>query len=534
MASLSTAANTTEVLIIGGGPTGLTLALELSVQKVPFRIIDKATVRSDKSRALSCQPRSLELLMRYGDSRELAARGNAIKGLQYILNKKVVSTVETDGIDLNDTEFRQPLILSQHETETWLEVRLAEQGLAVERGVTATSIEQDVDGATVRLTLPDGACETVRCQYCIGCDGAHSFVRKLAGLRFEGERYASEFALCDAHVKWEHSLKHITVCMGKRWMVLLPLGDGRVRMGMCTVKGEEQPSLERFRREFKRLVPGPFELYGAEWLTTFRLHHRIADEFRTERLLVAGDAAHIHSPIGGQGMNTGIQDAVNLGWKLGCVVRGEKPDSFLDTYTQERRPVGLKILSTTDRMFNFLTGTNWLFVAMRNLLMPWVLPRVYDTREKREKMFRFMMELGLNYRRSPIVDNTNGVGASIQAGDRAPDGRLQGADGTDKQLQQLFRGPNHHIVVFSGLGPGRDVKEQIHDFRRIVSMKQDMLWRKAEIHNIWSEELFANSGRLDVMNALHFRYGMTEAGFILVRPDGYVAQIGVLPYLPPY
>ncbi|EDN91964.1 hypothetical protein SS1G_07825 [Sclerotinia sclerotiorum 1980 UF-70] len=350
----------TAVLIVGAGPTGLTLALELSVQKVPFILIDPLHTPAPNSRALVLHARSAELLSRHPSVvSNLIPLWKQNLGLTFYINKKKAYEVDLtkESVGVFDAEYSGPYFLSQSDTEASLERQLEEYGGKVERGTKATTIVQDDSGVSVRVrkVKEDGyeePEEEIRCQYIVGCDGSHSIVRKSAGLNFEGSAYASDFLLVDVKLKWDYAPDRLTMLMGKEFMMCLPLKDGVYRLILSAPNSkngkpthgeakDDEPTLKDFEEAFQRLATGNIQLEGPPtWIARFKLHHRIADSFRNGRVFVAGDAAHIHSPAGGQGMNTGIQDAINLGWKLGMVIRNEKKDDFLDSYNVERRRVG--------------------------------------------------------------------------------------------------------------------------------------------------------------------------------------------------
>jgi 2-polyprenyl-6-methoxyphenol hydroxylase-like FAD-dependent oxidoreductase len=529
-----------DVLIVGGGPTGTMLALELAIQKVSFRIIDKEPVRSDKSRALVIQPRTLELLNRHGIARDIIALGTVGTGIYIFVNKKLAGKVDLDDLGFDDTVFPLPLWISQADTENLLDQALQRHGHKVERPFTAEKIEQDDTGVSVVLCGADGAEERFRCKYAVGCDGAHSIVRHAAKLTFEGAAYPQDFILADLHLDWsDYPSNRLTMFMGQGVMIGFPLKDGIYRL-IVSRPGRgaenEEVTLEDFQRTFDVLAPGTAILRDPIWLARFHLHHRGANKYREGRLFVAGDAAHIHSPAGGQGMNTGMQDAVNLGWKLASTLKGEcaNPESLLDSYDIERRRIGEHLLKGTDRAFQFGTSTNAVFLFLRNALVPWVLPWAVGDRGRRAKLFRFMSELGIRYRQSPIVGTASSYRGPLRGGDRAPDGTLKGPGdsagpecATTSLLELCAVPAGHHLVVFGGCGSHKTVDEGILEavakgFLGAVTVSE-------KVHRVFFKvEEPSRGGYLDWEGKLHARYGFVEPGYVLVRPDGHVAHIGLL------
>ncbi|KAI1084988.1 FAD binding domain-containing protein [Whalleya microplaca] len=519
--------NTVDVLIIGGGPTGLTLALELAAHQTRFRIVDKATARSPYSRALVVQPRSLELLNRHGDVRALRACGTTADGTSVCVNGREVAYVETERFKLSGTAFPSPAAVSQWHTERWLEAALERRGPKVEMGKEAQSIVQDGEGVTIRLVGSDGEEEVVRAKYVVGADGAHSCVRHASNLTFEGDAYPQEFILADTHIKSQMPNNRAFMCLGKGVMVVLPLNaDGMVRLVVSRPDQNQtgQPKLEDFQEFLQEVFPGGGELHDPVWLTRFHLHHRGVNNYRDGRLLVAGDAAHIHSPAGGQGMNTGIQDAANLGWKLASVLRGERPDSFLDSYNTERHPVGQYLLRSSDRTFSYITTTNPIALFLRNLILPWILPLFMSSVKLTSRYFETISELRIRYRRSDIVGTASGFVGPIRGGDRAIDGRIRGPEG-EKWLYELFAPETHHLVLFSGLGSNAASEGDLH--RAEVKFLEES-GINAKVHTVFAEAPNGQSGFLDLEGELHKTYGFDNAGYLLVRPDTYIAHIGPL------
>ncbi|KAI2640344.1 FAD binding domain-containing protein [Hypomontagnella submonticulosa] len=518
-----------EVLIVGGGPTGVTLALELAVHGIRFRIIDKEEQRSDKSRALGVQPRTLELLNRHGDVQKLISQGNLSSGTTFYLNGKKAADVDISGL-AEDTAFPLILIISQCQTEAFLDECLGKYGFAVEHGLEARSIVQDPDGVTVTLSHPNGVEETVRAKYVVGADGAHSIVRRAAtGLAFEGAAYPQDFILCDAHIRDPRiSWNRFSLCMGRGSLAVFPLKDGTVRVVASRMgpKVDADPTLEDFQAMFNQLHPDAGELYDPTWITQFHLHHRGVNSYRDNRLLVAGDAAHIHSPAGAQGMNTGIQDSVNLGWKLAKVIRGERPDSFLDSYDRERRPIGQNLLETSDKMFTWGCSANPFFVSFRNVMFTWVLPWFVSSRNRRANIYKFISEFGINYRDSSIVGTSSGFSGPVMGGDRVPDRKVRNL-GEEKYFQELITPDTHHLVIFSGVG---EHSAQMKTVLEAQSVLKDNNPDRAKIHIIFDESTDTEGvpGYIDIAGRLHKNFGFSQPSYVYIRPDGYVEHIGLL------
>jgi 2-polyprenyl-6-methoxyphenol hydroxylase-like FAD-dependent oxidoreductase len=519
----------TEILVVGAGPTGLTMATQLAARGVGFRIIDEAPERSDKSRALVVHARTLELFQKMGISEDLVSRGRrTIKATPFVNGRRAVD-VEFGDISVDDTPYPFILFISQAETEKALEVHLTGLGVEVERQVELVSFEERAEGIEARLRHGDGGEETVRARYVVGADGAHSAVRKGAGLSFEGDAYPQDFVLADVDIEWDADDDRMYFFLSRKGLlVAFPLaGPSTHRLISTSVEDASpeagDPTLEDFQRLANELSAIPMRLRDPSWLSRFHLHHRGVDRYRAGRAFVAGDAAHIHSPAGGQGMNTGIQDAYNLAWKLALVLKGRAPDSLLDSYHDERHPVGRVLLRTTDRMFNVAATHNPLFIAARNFLMPRVLPWFMGDRSRRARAFRFISELGIKYPDSPIVgEGTSEAGKAFRrgpaAGYRAPDGPLRpvGEESDVTLFSRLDEVP-HHLLLFGGRGDfGEEVRELMARYGGEIQPHLIFAGDPGEV----GEEIPAY---VDETGTLRRRYGVTGSGYYLIRPDGYVA-----------
>ncbi|KAI0427899.1 FAD binding domain-containing protein [Xylaria sp. FL1042] len=516
-----------DVLIVGGGPTGMTLALELAAQGVSFRIINKATERSPHSRALAVQPRTLELFNRHGisDAGDFERLGKRAEAANMCVAGKKITTINVDDVLASGTKFRSPLTITQNETEHWLEKMLAKHGVQVEMGAAAKSIIQDADGVSVTVSTKDGE-EEIRAKYVVGADGAHSAVRHASSLTFDGDAYPQEFICADTFMDSEMPGGQAYMCLGNGALVVLPLKDGRVRL-VVSRPGQDvtrDPTLEDIEGFVQEIFPGGGSLHDATWVTKFRLHHRGVNSYRDGRLFVAGDAAHIHSPAGGQGMNTGIQDSVNLGWKLAAALRGEKPDSFLDTYSSERHRVGQYLLTSTDKAFTYVTSTNPIFIFLRNLILPWLLLIMSRNKTRITKQFEFTSQLRIRYRHSDIVGTATGFNGPIKGGDRAVDGKIKNSE-VELWMLDLLNPTNHHLVLFSGSGPNQASEVELNHAETSFLNATDAA---VKVHTIFNKQQKGQAGYVDLDGSLHRAYGFIDAGYVLIRPDAYVAHIGPL------
>ncbi|KAK4679420.1 hypothetical protein QC764_204010 [Podospora pseudoanserina] len=544
-----------DVLIVGGGPVGMALALELVLHQVSFRIVDKLHAPSPTSRALIIQPRTLELFSRYGAAEELIPRGRILQGMALCLDGKPAGAIALNQFKASDTRFPLPLNISQAETERFLLESLSSHGVNIERSLTATSIVQDDKVITTKLQSHDGKVEAVRSKYVIGCDGARSVVRQAGeGMVWEGSSYPQSFLLCDVQIRnnlrrQDQGLLQIS---REGMFAIFPIRQDLFRIVVSgpaatfDQQGDTSsvPTLEHFQSLFDKFTPpGSGTLEDPVWISRFRLHLKGVNKYRDRRIFIAGDAAHISSPVGGKGMNTGIQDAINLGWKLAFVLQGQvqDPDAFLDTYHIERHPIGQELLSSTDRMFTFMTSTNRFFIPIRNFAVRYILPWLTPTDWWNRAFYKFLSMFGVTYRGvSPIVGTAAGFDGRIQGGDRLPDGKLwltsRNTGIISTTVQALCVGSSHHLLLFSGEHSEEQTNALEYAKEKVlsaVSFRLDVhfIYRKAKDepaialndYYIWPSEL--------VEETLLKRFGFSEQslpGYMFVRPDGYVAHIGPL------
>jgi 2-polyprenyl-6-methoxyphenol hydroxylase-like FAD-dependent oxidoreductase len=524
-----------DVLVVGAGPTGLTMAAQLAARGIGCRIVDKAPVRSDRSRALVVHARSLELMQKMGIADELVDRGRrAIKVTPFVNGRRAVD-VEFGDIGVDDTPYPFLLFVSQAETERALEAHLESLGVKVERRVELLTFAQDPEGVDARLRHGDGREETVRAPHIVGADGAHSEVRHTAGLAFEGDAYPQDFVLADVDLDWDAEDDRLYFFLSRRGLLAaFPLAGPSTHRLVATRTEDApadagDPTLEEFQQLADELSSIPMRLHDPSWLSRFRLHHRGVDRYRAGRAFVAGDAAHIHSPAGGQGMNTGIQDSYNLAWKLALVIEGRAPDSLLDSYHEERHPVGQRLLRTTDRMFNVAATHNPLFTTVRNALIPRVLPWALGKRSRRARAFRFVSQLGIRYPESPVVDeDLSGADRAFRrgpaAGHRAPDGPLHMAeDGSRVSLFSHLRGTPHHLLLFAGRGPDAGGFTSDAELRNLLAGYEGMIAPHLILAGKRAQTGAEAPAYVDESGLLHERYGLTGTGCYLIRPDGYVA-----------
>ncbi|WP_171165074.1 FAD-dependent monooxygenase [Streptomyces sp. I05A-00742] len=482
----------TDVLIVGAGPTGLTLACDLARRGVAVRILDKRTAHHRESRGKGLQPRSLEVFEDLGVADRILASATARLPFRKYFDGEYVNDTDpsADAGPAPDAPFGGGVIIGQWSVEEILRGRLADHGVEVELGAELARFTQDAHGVTA--TLADG--RRVEAAYLAGCDGGRSTVRKALGVSFEGHS-AEEQAMVVGDVEAEG----IDRDHWHQWFT----PDGAVML--CPIPGTDSfqfqaspetddrgdlvpPSLESFQRLFDRhaRVSG-IELRNATWLSTWRVNVRMADRNRVGRVLLAGDAAHVHPIAGGLGMNTGIQDAYNLGWKLAFALSGHGGSALLNSYEEERLPIAARTLRiTTDRHHQ-------------------ILEAVKEPGNGIEAATTEAVPQG--YRWSPLATGTGS--RTLHPGDRAPDAPCHDATGHPVRLFKLFAGPHFTLLAF---GPAAAAV-----LPEVAAKRGDLV----RTHAVDASP----SGLLDTDGHARRAYGVDGDALVLVRPDNHIALI---------
>ncbi len=411
----------TDVLIVGAGPTGLLLALLLTKLGVGVRIIDETAEPGTTSRALAVQARTLEFYRQVDLADDVIQRGLRLGAVNLWRRGERAARVELGAIGEGLSPFPFGIIFPQDEHERLLLEKLAALGVAVERRTTLDSVEEGSNRVVAHTRNAAGAFTSYEATYVAGCDGARSTIRAAIGAGFPGGTYEHLFYVADVRARGAQMNQELHVMLDDAgFLGLFPLaGDGRARL-IGTVRAEAAGNGEALRWE--HVDRRPIDRIGLQvdhvnWFSTYHVHHRVAASFRRGRLFLLGDAAHIHSPVGGQGMNTGLGDAMNLAWKLAAVIGGRAKGDLLDTYEPERIAFARKLVATTDRAFQAASSEGRIAEVVRTNIVPRILPRVLQTKLGRRVFFRALSQTGIEYRTSPWSGKSVGT---VRAGDRLP------------------------------------------------------------------------------------------------------------------
>jgi len=418
-----------EVLIIGAGPTGLVLALWLAKQGVSVRIIDKAADSGTTSRALAVQARTLELYRQLDLAEAIVEHGYVTPAVNFWVKGARAARIafDTTGADLTPYAFLQ--IFPQDRHERLLIERLAAIGVGVERPKELAGFRDEGGHVVATLRGPDGREETCEAHYIAGCDGARSVVRQGIGTGFPGGTYRQLFYVADVEGGGPAFNGELNVALDSAdFLAVFPLSRrGRARL-IGTVRGEraEDPASLGFEDVSRQAIDAlKVVVDKVNWFSTYHVHHRVTEHFRRGRAFVLGDAAHVHSPAGGQGMNTGIGDAINLAWKLAAVLGGRAPDSLLDSFEVERIDFARRLVATTDRIFSVASAEGPIADLLRTRIAPILLPAAASLDMARDYLFRTVSQITLNYRGSRL---SQGAAGHVHGGDRLPWVRTDGGD----------------------------------------------------------------------------------------------------------
>ncbi len=479
-----------DVLIVGAGPTGLVLALWLTEQGVKVRIVDKSVGPGETSRAMAVQARTLELYRQLGLAETVVSAGikNPSMNLWAGGRRKAHLALGDAGSDITPYPFILTYPQDQHERV--LVTRLEGIGISVERQTELLSFEDKGDRISARLRTPDGSEQTCEVRYIAGCDGASSPVRHQIGGSFEGGTYKQLFYVADVEVSGLSPADEAHIALDSSdFVVVLSYAHGGYRLiGIVQDERVEHPKNLTFDDvSHVALKSLHAKIEKVNWFSTYNVHHRVTDHFRRGRVFLLGDAAHVHSPVGGQGMNTGIADAINLAWKLAAVIHGKAPDVLLDSYQTERQAFAHKLVETTDRMFTFVTAGGDFANFVRTRIVPVFASVAYKLDAPREFLFRVLSQTGLSYPESSLSSGTAG---KVHGGDRLPWVASSGGDNYE---------------------PLRKIEWQAHVYGEASPALTD--WCAAHDLPLY---VFA-------FERAHRNAGLSRDAVYLLRPDTYVA-----------
>jgi 2-polyprenyl-6-methoxyphenol hydroxylase-like FAD-dependent oxidoreductase len=501
-----TSTTQTDVIIVGAGPTGLSLACQLIRYGVDFVVAEKNASITPFSKALGVHARTMEIYEQLELAKPALERGTIAGKVRMLESGKVVGEVDLSNMGAGLSAYPFLLVLEQSENERLLYDYLKRHLKDVEWQSELESFSQNASGVTAQVKKKDGETGTIAGKYLVGCDGPRSPVRHGLGLSFEGSTFERLFYVADVQIDWKFSHDALHVCIADHGLVaFFPMpGEKRWRIVGDFPEGHDKDPSEILYEEIEARIKSEAELElditRVDWFSTYKVHTRHVEKFSSGRCFLAGDAAHIHTPAGGQGMNTGIQDAYNLAWKLALVLRGVAAPQLLESYNEERLPNARRLLQTTDRLFNLAAGTDWLVNLIRTTIFPPMAKFILSIDAVKKKFFPLVSQIGISYRQSSLSVHEGDADFEVKAGDRLPYFLVDGMSVYDK-----LREPRFHLLTFSNAE---------NDYQR----------QPGEIEN------HQNSGLLDryvipLSRPVAELFGSNKPFNVLLRPDNYIAFI---------
>ena len=526
MPDSAAAAAAPDVLIVGAGPVGLALASDLRRREIQCRLIDSAERAVQQTKAVGIQARTLEMLARLGLAQTAIERGLHTSFFSIYSSDK--SLIRMDFQEhLRGTPYPYVLLLPQNETEQLLTEYVESHGTRIEWQTELIALTQDELGVEAVLRHPGEQDERIRVGWVVGCDGAHSRVRHLVGLQFVGstmEQSFATFAVGNVRLDWDLSYEEVFAFIHEgNFIGYFPMASGRHRL-VIAYDPDRAPTGDVTLEEIQKAIEvcGPVGARASDPadLTRFQINQRRSERYRRSRIFLAGDAAHIHSPIGAQGMNTGIQDAFNLAWKLALTVQGGASATLLDSYETERVQVGEALLRATELTTQLALTRNPVLAAVRDILTP-VLFATLPMAARR--LAHSLGELNVAYPESPIGVDARDHKRTPRTGDRAPDGGVQMAEGSTS-LFDIFNSQRSIVLVFAGNQDSAEIARHWRDIESVISSGYESV---VEAYLVTTQATAGSARALyDQTGQVHQRYAAADGEVVLIRPDGYIGFRG--------
>ncbi len=501
-----------DVLIAGAGPAGLMMASQLAMHNISFRIIDKKASPAIHSGALIVHARALEIFHQMGIAEKALKAGIRAKTVHIQFNHQQNTVIDISAFGKGLTRFPYLLMLEQWQTENLLIDFLNEHGCRIENNTTLLSFTQDSEGITSEIQKPDGTMETIKSRFLIGADGNNSAVRTQLKIPFPGKTHKARLFITDCEAKLSLPANEIFFSFASDYTAgFFPLPDNRWRVDglIPVIQKKEKVDFDDVRNFFQNPIHLGIEMKHPQWFSIFRSHSRCAESYQQNRCFLVGDAAHLHSPVGAQGMNTGLQDAHNLAWKLAFYIKGKATERLLNSYQEERRPLALNIIRYTDLAYIFMTNNSYLLGFLRLKLAPLLLTmisvKIRKSNGLRNRIFVSISGIGVKYK-SSMLPNSLSVGNfptnSPKPGDRLPH-IIYETDGKTCTLNDGLDSRNFHLLIFG--------KQELPTlFQRIIDQYSDVISVRFIEYQPGTQLLFKS-------------FGLKNEGCYLIRPDLYIA-----------
>ena len=495
----------TDILIVGAGPTGLSLACQLQRFGIDFVVVEKNDAITPYSKAIGVQARTLEIFDQIGLAQDAVARGTVADRTRLLIDGETRGELDFSNIGRGLSPFPFVLMLEQSKTEQLLYEYVKSHQQDILWKTELHSFSQQSSGVVARVNTISGDTRTISAKYLVGCDGPKSPVRHTLGLTFEGSTFERIFYVADVQLDWRMSHESLHVCFSEHsFVVFFPLkGEKRYRIvGVFPEefnKDEGEILYEEIETRIKAETKLDLDIRNVEWFSTYKVHTRHVNRFEAGRGFLAGDSAHVHTPAGAQGMNTGIQDGYNLAWKLALVIRGKAGARLLGTYNEERLENAKNLLRTTDRLFGFAAGTDWLMNFLRLHVLPPVARHIFSLEPVRKFVFPLVSQIGINYRDSSLSNHAGDEDFEVKAGDRMPYFFAGG-----QSIYDSLKQPKFHFLVFS---------DEPNKFRALND----------ELERPYSQLM--DSNLFPVSPEAKQAFGANEDFGLLLRPDNHIGFI---------
>lgn len=492
----------TDVVIVGAGPTGLSLATQLIRYGIDFVIVEKNEGVTPFSKAIGVQARTLEIYEQLGLAQKAVERGAIARKARLLAAGEMRAELDLSNIGQGLSAYPYLLLLEQSKNEQLLYEHLQQRGKEVLWKSEFKSLSQTDTGTSAQIVTAAGSSQMIEARYLVGCDGAKSLVRHALGLEFQGSTVERMFFVADVQVDWKFGHDALHACLSKdSLLAFFPLkGDKRYRIvGTFPeefAKDEGEILYEEIEQRIKEEAKLDLDIHDVDWFSTYKVHTRHVNKFSEGRCFLAGDSAHIHTPAGGQGMNTGIQDGYNLAWKMALVLQGKANEKLLETYNEERLENAKNLTQSTDRMFQFLASSEWFLAFLRTNVLPSIAKYILSLDSVRNFIFPLISQIGINYRHSSLSQHAGDENFTVKAGDRMPYFLVDGQSIYDK-----LRSSKSHLLVFSA--------EQ-NDRR---SIKADLESQYAEVVDFHDIPLYPQAAEA---------FGTDRSFSVLLRPDNYI------------
>lgn len=492
----------TDVIIVGAGPTGMALACQFIRYGIDFVIIDKKDKITPYSKAIGVQARTLEIYEQIDLADNLIRQGTLAEKVRLAEGGEVRGEVTLTDIGEGMSPYPFLLLVEQSMHEHLLNDFIKSNGKEILWNTELESFTQDESGVNANIKTADGMQENLEAKFLVGCDGAKSPVRHALELQFEGNTFERLFYVADVQIDWEYSHDALMVCLAQSTITaFFPLpGEKRYRIVGTFPENEERREGEILYEEIEKQIVEDtkleLDIYNVNWFSVYKVHSRRVEKFSRGRCFLAGDSAHVHTPAGAQGMNTGIQDAYNLAWKLALVLRGKANIGLLETYNEERLANAKRLLQTTDRFFDFGASEDAFVAFFRTHIFPYIANFALHLKTVQRYIFPLVSQTGINYRKSSLSGSDDFF--RVKAGDRMPYFLYE-----NTSIYEKLKSAKFHLLAFS------DGQNQLPDLT-------DEFAPFAEFTDVHQFPLFPNIADI---------FGSNESFIVLLRPDNYVGFI---------